>query len=404
MTAEEIQSKLIEDLEWLPANFNIGTVVTSYEFSGSQQQFLNDAIASLDYPTIFNALQSLQPIIAPDYNPDDDDSTPDGLNIPQSLDKPQNIPVLKDGKVQYDAEGNYVTKVFGGHFTPQFVASFPSSLNTYQLKKIQDAAIDAKLVDEDYFGDEYDDQAGPLTYAFFNDIYAYADSELANTWNDQSQNYASTIDRINVTRQNRTQNYDVHTYIGGIDLSGENRPSDLNIIQGEIFFQALESALSEGIETFKKAEQISDEEYEKQIRANYAPKTQLQNEEWFSESYFNEFGFYPSDDYKGQVGREMGEKYNPYVKSLVALNKLVTADKVFNNEIRKVSGPLAGEPEFVTEQKLNPDYVAATEAQSPEQFAMDKIKIKRDKLTSLEDAAQAQRETERDMIAFFTGK
>ena len=100
----------------------------------------------------------------------------------------------------------------------------------------------------------------------------------------------------------------------------------------------------------------------------------------------------------------MGEKYNPYVKSLVALNKLVTADKVFNNEIKKVSGPLAGEPEFVTEQKLNPDYVAATETQSPEQFAMDKIKIKRDKLTSLEDAAQAQRETERDMIAFFTGK
>lgn len=166
MTLEEIQSRLIKDLEWLPANFNIGTVVTSYEFSGSQQQFLNDAITSLDYPTIFNALQSLQPIIAPDYNPDDDDSTPDGLNIPQSLDKPQNIPVLKDGKVQYDAEGNYVTKVFGGHFTPQFVASFPSSLNTYQLKKIQDAAIDAKLVDEDYFGDEYDDQAGPLTYAF----------------------------------------------------------------------------------------------------------------------------------------------------------------------------------------------------------------------------------------------
>ena len=233
MTLEEIQSKLIEDLEWLPANFNIGTVITSYDFGPSQQQFLDDAITSLDYPTIFNALQSLQPIIAPDYNPDneDDTSTPDGLNIASSSDL-QNIPILKDGKVQYDAEGNYVTKTFSGHFTPQFIASFPSSLNTYQLKKIQDAAIDAKLVDEDYFGDEYDDQAGPLTYAFFNGIYQYADTELALSWNDQSQNYASTIDRINSTRQNRTQNYDVHTYIGGIDLSGENRPSDANIIQG----------------------------------------------------------------------------------------------------------------------------------------------------------------------------
>ena len=408
MTPEQKQ-EIIETVG-LPSDFNFDTIYDDYTLTPQQQQVLSEAITSGITLDIVNAIEQIGPNVFPIIEDVPNNQSLTSIGNRTVLDNPRLMPILDDNnEPTYNEEGVYNTVSFNGHFQNDFVASLIFSLNTSTVDRMQRDAIASGLKTEEYFGEELGGEKGIQTTNFINEIFLYADSQM-NDWHENSTNVSNALTNITDTINNRTFNYNVNTYFGGLDYRdrANNTTPPAIILQKEIFGNAFTRMLDNASEAKKQSELLTDKKSEDMIRQQFGPKTKLQYEEFYDESYYATFGYYPSDEEKSETAIQMSEQYNPYLQSLIAKDKFERINETMNSVSERISSsvdPVTERPieNYVTMEKINPDYAATLDVDSPTDIATDKIQERATNVNSLREASNAKTEAQVDIMSFLTG-
>jgi hypothetical protein len=408
MTPE--QEKEIIETVGLPTDFDFETIYDTYVLTPKQQEVLSKAIVSGITLDIVNTIEAIGSSVFPII-----EEVPGGQSLTTIgnrtvLDNPRLMPILDDSnEPTYNEEGVYNTVNFKGHFQNDFVASLIFSLNTSTVDRMQRDAISSGLKTEEYFGEEIGGDKGVQTINFINEIFLYADSQI-NDWHENSTNFSNASTNIKKTIEDRTFSYDVNTYFGGLDYrdrANNTTPFEI-ILQKEIFGNAFTRMLDNASEAKKQSELLTDKKSEDMIRQQFGPKTKLQYEEFYDESYYATFGYYPSDEEKSETAIQMAEQYNPYLQSLVAKDKFERMNETMNTVSERISSsvsPVTERPieNYVTMEKINPDYEATLNVDSPENISDDKIKSRVTNVNSLREASNAKTKAQEDIMSFLVG-
>jgi len=343
-----------------------------------------------------NVISTLQNFIPPDTTSFVDSSGnvrsigPD-RRIIQVTDKDGN-PVMENGipKTVTVKEGSFFP-------TSNFINNFVQTINTDQqaLMAIQDAAVNAGLITIEELGNEVNGTGGIVTNAIINEALQYIDTQY-NKWYPNSLERENFIAEVDEAKDTNKFYPNINSFFGGLKTGDENNPINTNYITSkEIFANGFLEYLNVKQQQSDLEKRQFDIEAASKIKAqNIMPSMTTLAQEF--EDYYQSVNNRPiSNELKAEFINEVAANWSPYVDALIAQDKSIRANEVYNTyyDTFNTVEPITERP--VTKYvelgvKPKPEF----EVENPTEVIKDKISDKAEKQSELSteaaNVAQAQ--------------
>ena len=248
-----------------------------------------------------------------------------------------------------------------------FDVTFYDTLNREELQAIQDRAIAYGILDEETLGNEVNGVKGPVSKALVNSIIEYAVTSLED-FESGSLALSAAEDAYNQA-VNTGSSRGINEMFGGIDLAN-NRLSKEQILSREVFqaaFFEYGKLTQEGKKAFDAQREIEITQANRQPAVNDFIRD-------IEDLYYSLYGEQMSDKYKSDIINGIAEDWSPYVRALVAQDKYLRADEIYNEYRQEFTvDPVTEQPSVKYVQLDVPELKEEFNAVNPVEAAKQKI-------------------------------
>ncbi len=248
-----------------------------------------------------------------------------------------------------------------------FDVTFYDTLNREELQAIQDRAIAYGILDEETLGNEVNGVKGPVSKALVNSIIEYAVTSLED-FESGSIALGAAEDAYNQA-VNTGSSRGINTMFGGIDLAN-NRLSKEQILSREVFqaaFFEYGKLTQEGKKAFDAQREIEITQANRQPAVNDFIRD-------IEDLYYSLYGEQMSDKYKSDIINGVAEDWSPYVRALVAQDKYLRADEIYNEYRQEFTvDPVTEQPSVQYVQLDVPELKEEFNVVNPVEAAKQKI-------------------------------
>ncbi len=275
-------------------------------------------------------------------------------------------------------EGKFVLQTIPSNFANGFTALFNISQQPELLAELQDSFIKNGVVEADYFDDE-DEVFGEKTQAVLSAVMEYADNTI-------------------FIQQDSEEGQELIKQHGSTYGFLEGDPD------GVAFSMAVLDLAVEGLSQSVKSqkelqEKLEDEQALQVLASQYDVPTDLEMEETIDEVFGSIVPRQATAAEKARYSTQLAELYSPRFKELVALEKAVRMNEIF--ETVSVTKPFEGRMVTGQEEQLKTDIFQITD---PEAVIRSEIQKDLSAEASAIEQANAARRQQSSLIAAMLGQ
>ncbi len=275
-------------------------------------------------------------------------------------------------------EGKFVLQTIPSNFGNGFTALFNISTQPELLAELQDSFIKNGVVEADYFDDE-DEVFGEKTQAVLSAVMEYADNTI-------------------FIQQDSEEGQELIKQHGSTYGFLEGDPD------GVAFSMAVLDLAVEGLSQSVKSqkelqEKLEDEQALQVLASQYDVPTDLEMEETIDEVFGSIVPRQATAAEKARYSTQLAELYSPRFKELVALEKAVRMNEIF--ETVSVTKPFEGRMVTGQEEQLKTDIFQITD---PEAVIRSEIQKDLSAEASAIEQANAARRQQSSLIAAMLGQ
>lgn len=276
-----------------------------------------------------------------------------------------------------NADGKYVLSMLPSNFSKGFTALFNISQQPELLAELQDNFVKNGIVDEDYFDDE--EVFGEKTQAVLSAVMEYADNTI---FIEQDSEEGQAL----IAQHGSTYGF----------LEGDP--------DGVAFSMAVLDLAVEGLSQSVKSqkelqEKLEDEQALQVLASQYDVPTDLEMEETIDEVFGSIVPRQATAAEKARYSTQLAELYSPRFKELVALEKAVRMNEIF--ETVSVTKPFEGRMVTGQEEQLKTDIFQITD---PEAVIRSEIQKDLSAEASAIEQGNAARKQQASLIAAMLGQ
>jgi len=245
-----------------------------------------------------------------------------------------------------------------------FDTSFYDTLNREQIQRIQDMAVSYGLIDYEQLGGEVNGVKGPITEGLINGVLQYVMQEYEDF---EEGSIARTKAEDNLKSWKAGGRGQVNSMFGG----ATDKLSDKQILSREMFQLAF-MELGQLNQAGKKAFDVQRAIEIKNENKHPVPSDFIRDIE---DLYYSLYGEQMSDTYKDNIIKDVAEDWSPWVSALVAQDKYLRADEIYNtHKSVPTVDPVTEKPSTKYVELEVPELKEAFNAVNPIDAATDKIK------------------------------